>query len=304
MTKFIEGQEEPYLIECLNRTRIGILKSCVRNQLEDPSSQLEDASAIIDILRRPSAYKWRDLSLAAWLLGVAPLPKHRVPIATDVLIRLVARGPVLNLRGYVLKCFDRFHGSLAFLTYWILMLNYDQARRFYDSKEDLVGAVAARSLGRLGASNAIAALATASLRPSQAIRSCARAALVSLMQQVPPEFSTPVRLGAVRDLRRLIGDPNDELVVAVLRALQSLGDLDSLSLVRFLAARGRNRRIRIVAASVLGPMTERLEREASSQTLLRPASCARDGNLLHPDAQSRQALREHLVRSSSDPTKP
>jgi hypothetical protein len=99
-------------------------------------------------------------------------------------------------------------------------------------------------------------------------------------------------------LRKLLRSTDTDLVLAVLKALEQIGDWQAIEPVERLLARTGDAQIAQAAQSCLSELRIRAEEREKERTLLRPASLGADSpeNLLHPTERGTEAP-EHLLRS-------
>lgn len=262
---------------------------------------------LLNALLRPSDFDWRQRLTAAWVLGRAPLTPAQRAAALPVLRQALNYTPRVDARTALTASFARTIcpcAAIAYLIYYgsgdggpslpyllavfplpfAAMVAYTVTAGRAASHR--VQAAAAEALGRLGDAQSVEALAAVLCDTGRARRAPGRRALHKSAQQAMPAVLgavTAVQYGTLsvetmRRLCRLLGSTDETLVLAVLRALEQVGDESTLPTVERLAqVKSRAQRgIRIgqAAQSCLAALKYRIERDRGSETLLRASSYA------------------------------
>ena len=133
-------------------------------------------------------------------------------------------------------------------------------------------------------------------------RGIAAAGLRRLLPRVRASDSGLIGKDHLQRLYRLLGQDDLNLVVAILRGLEQVGDEEAIPYVQKLAHRpamsDAERRVRAAANECLPALRERLGREGAGGLLLRAARSPESEveSLLRPAAQSAAAVSDSLLR--------
>jgi hypothetical protein len=165
---------------------------------------------------------------------------------------------------------------------------------------------AAKELAQFEDIRAVGPLAEALEYQDKGLRSEAEAALIRLLPRLQASDAGHLNEDQRKCLHRALYCKNTSLVLAILKALEQVGDEKALPYVEKLAEgrtrRSRDRQIQADAASCLPYLKQRAEESRSRQTLLRAASALDTPAdiLLRPVMASADTPSEELLRPSQE----
>jgi len=169
---------------------------------------------------------------------------------------------------------------------------------------------AARAAARFQDPRCAGPLAEALDFGDKGLRAEAERALIGLLPRLRASDADLLSPAQRKSLHRALGRPNQELALAVLSALEQVGDESSLEAVRQLAeaapgSRGRgwpSSRVVEAARECLPALEERVDRLRAGATLLRATAAPDDpaSSLLRPAAGSGAPVTDQLLRPSGE----
>jgi hypothetical protein len=299
--------------------------------LEDVPEEVGTIQPLLDVLSKPSEARWRELAVAAWALGRAPVNDVQKEQAAQLLCR-VASNQQMGVGRRLLKRSARaiFRTALFSLLPIGVSLLLTYMRR-YENPEGLMPSVpflylllafwgqcllglmlpiasilfdydhnvtvrkfAIQSLGPMGRLSSIGTLAELSLLSTEAYCS-----LKEVLSHLTYE-DYPLHSAVTPNLCRLLKHPYEVGRLAILEALEKIGNGRAVQPVERLMNQGESLRVREEAARILPALQERQRREndlnrlvraadapGASDTLLRPAT---DSGMSDPKALLRAVL--------------
>lgn len=208
---------------------------------------------------------------------------------------------VLAFLSYTLSAYkvvsDRVAGIpmiVAFLAFYLILFLWTRTQR-----------AAAHSLLGCTDIHAVGPLADILEVRHHKTRSAIEAALVRLLPQLQATDADLLNQQQRRLLHRALLRKNADLILAVLKTLEQIGDSQALPYVEKLAAgkgkAAKNSYIQEAAQACLPYLKERIEEQHTNQTLLRSAnqlSTSSEG-LLRPATGADETSSEQLLRSST-----
>jgi len=292
---------------------------------------------LLEPLTDPSVRRWREREVAAWVLGRALLAPAQAETAArtlaDVLedalppdTRRVWRGfarwlllalllslPTALLFGSRMGVEPPLLVMVAFFVLALIVLSallvipaplLARSLAVEDQGLNRVRAAAATALGRMGAAGCAGTLAGALFDHSPRVRDAAKAALYTTLPVLTPDHYGALDSQAVPNLCRALNHAEERLVLAVLEALEKMGDGRALPHVARLAAGTRTSRIQQAAARALPVLQERRRQEQAPGMLLRPAEPPGiDASLVRAaDLSLRQVRYEQVILPPEEKT--
>ncbi len=322
-----QGQKFARVVSRKKRTR-----QIAINLLAGLAPSSGDSKFLIELLQKPSGFRWREARLAAWLLGFVPEGDAQrtavvKTLADDLkklhwsnLIKMFLIRQALFVTPLTLWFAWLFHNDsvlpmspmllLAFLlaNLCVVLPNYLLIRGPDDWTYSLLRRVAAQSLGRLEMPEAAAALAAATndypMMDSSVgwrkVRRIARENLPRVLATLRPEHYLQLDPAIVPNLTLLTNDRDENLALLALDALGKVGDGRAVLPVQRIAEKHSSPRRREIAHAILPLLYYRQQQENSYTHLLR-ASDAPVGpdTLLRAASGPSDAAPETLLRPSS-----
>lgn len=266
----------------------------------------EDAASLMQVMEKPSGFRWREARLAAWALGFVPAdaPQQR-EIAwalgkrlgsyhwpDEAKIALTRMGLIATpLFAWFAYLFIANNASLnLFWTlFWPLLLAVCTAalpvliiRHVWDDLTySLTRCAAAKSLARLRLPDSVAPLVSATnyqpdfvanVQNWRKIRRIAREGLPEAISTLRPEHYLQLEPTIVPNLTLLINDREEAMALLALDALGKVGDGRAVIPVQRLLAKHASPRRREIANAILPLLHYRQQQENSYTHLLRASS--------------------------------
>jgi hypothetical protein len=295
----------------------------------------EALSEALFALMRPCATSWRERAVAAWLLGVLPVPARRREAVLSSLGLIVVQDPDIRPS---LDCLALWMIVMPLWTFALLFSQCIKYRSFclsdplpYESVFWLgcllsislfaiacpavsllqhrglnyASALAARSLGRLHSPDSIRPLALALASGARHARTTGRIRLIEAVQEALPQVLAELttrhygRIGraSLRSMGRALEQASEPVALAILDGLEMVGTGEMVGAVARAARWGHRERVRRTASEVLHVLQARLEAEVMPTRLLRAAGAPPNReSLLLPASFAQGAPRESLLR--------
>lgn len=280
-------------------------------------------------LAKPSGLHWHEQELATWTLGSLTLTATQRRVAAESLLPIlepkwgldlgerlkIATGRLLllslpvTLWVYTLDNGGRsnVYNPLAVLFYSLVCcalltpLVLPVSALIEDNRRNRVRARAITALGRLRVPHGLDGIANAlyetygmrSSVGSKRVRAAALTALPAVLATLTPEHYGRLASATVPNLCEALVSPDEPLVLAVLDALQLIGDGRAIKPVERLIVNSRSERVRETARHLLPLLAERHSQENNSRLLLRATTA--------PDTPAGMLLRPAQAYSESDP---
>ena len=321
------GRRFLYFVRRKNATR-----QIAEKFLAGSSLAPEDAANLIQLLGKPSVFRWREARLATWALGFVPasdpqqkdaaevlgrwLKKLRWPdtIKTVLLRQTLFSAPLtiyfaVQLFGLPYNITTQAALICGFLLAngAVIAPNYVITRVWDDWKYSLLRRAAAQSLIRLRAPDSVAPLAAVvNYYPLldtavgwRRVRQMARESLPRVLPVLRPDHYLQLDPAIVPDLCLLASDRDEELACAALDALGKIGDGRAVVPVQQMAIKHASPWRREIANAILPLLAYRQQQENSYTNLLRASSAPVGADtLLRPASGESDNAPETLLRAS------
>ena len=304
------------------------IRQAAERVMEDPSERRLAFEDLMRILQRPNGYRWKERTLAAWMLGMTHLSEAEKQEAADSLLKVYKREEANDLRGAAQRCLLRSTVVGLVVGLVVVCSQYDSgipvqigAGLFGFALGTLAGipfvypfskameadilnqvrAASARALGRLESAESIGPLAEtiASRVAAPRLKRAAESALPEAARALRPEHYGELGPEITPNLCRVAHHRSQGLAAHALAALAKVGDGRALEDVRRIAKRGPSR-LRPWAERALPILEERHRRENAPKTLLRAAEASPDEGLLRPSGAAGHEDPDRLLRPAED----
>ena len=302
--------------------RDSIIRKATERILRDQAGDPHTVRWLRDAVVQRSGFRWRERILAAWCLGLTPIPteaRGQILEALGVLannnlekdnggafwrlqwrtfmifapLALITSGPEL-LNELIVNPFGLLRFPFMNVALSLLVLPFSamlEKRRL-----NLARAAAVLSLGRLAAPEATGVVAAAVYdkvgEGSGEVKRAGERALPSVLSALKHEHYGQVRGTSIDHLCRILQDRRDHLVIAVLEAFKKVGPGSAADPVGRLAKRARAGDVRMLAHELVPILESRRRDEQAPRVLLRATGTPGDDNAL---------LRPITSQSESDP---
>jgi hypothetical protein len=298
------------------------LRSPLRRVAEELLNGVEPDAEIaadhcIEALCHQSPSRWRVRLIAAWILGVLPVPEAAAGRSAEALARVVDNYDLhRDSGGRAVRGIARSLATLGGTTLFLLMVGAHPwiafplgvfawlmampASLLWDHRcVNVVREEAARALGRTYAPEYLGALTQAANDPSHRVKWASIRALHQLLPRIlsAPEARVPRDVGS--KLCGLLKHADPGLGKVVLSAIPFLAGPEAIQTVERVAERSKSTELREQAKSILPALYEMRDRFRESETLLRPADEAPPDNLLRPYTSLATSAPELLLRPTT-----
>lgn len=309
--------------------------------LKRESIRVEAILPLFKTLSKPIGLYWREQEAAAWALGRAPLTLSQRRVAAEALLPILHPEWGLDIRSRFQIALGRLLLISLPLTLWVYTLqggNSDWYSPFMvlfislavcgcalpfvlpissvieDNRRERVRARAILALGHLRVPHGLDGIASAldeAFGPNLSLwksreRRAAEAALPAILTTLTHEHYGRLARETVPNLCLAFPRANDSLILAILAALEKIGDGRAVKPVEKLAQSGRSETVRTAAENLLPLLRERQGQENAQTVLLRAAAAPETpANLLLRPAQSvHEGDPATLLRSSASENAP
>jgi HEAT repeat protein len=259
------------------------------------------AATLLSSVAGPDAW-WRERVLAAWLLPRLTLDDVQRAGALRALSTAAGNRAVLSPLWGCAGCVMGPLGLITIPSAFVLSM-------VLDNRLHRVRAAAAEALGEMGDSRATGPLAKAirayggakATSGSQVAEKAAADALPRVLRDLKPSDYGVVERGTIADLCWVLAHAREPLALAILEALEKVGDGSALRAVEHLARTSRFPALRAEANRILPTLQERFRKATEAQSLLRAAEPGgAEDVLLRPATETGPAEPERLLRSVSE----
>jgi HEAT repeat protein len=258
----------------------------------------EALSPLVGTLERADS-PWRERVVAAWLLPKINMTMDQRAVAGRAMAAAIKRHETISP---FLGCLGCAAGPAVLLTLPLAFV----AAVVDDNRLHQVRAAAARAMAEMRDPKAAGPLARAirdyaggrSTTSSQRAEKAAAEALPRVLEKLAPEHYGQVGPSEIDDLCWVMRHAKEPLAIAILQALEKVGDGGAVRPVEQLARSARSEAMRSEAIRILPILQERYRKATEAQSLLRAAEPGSDQNtLLRPVADTGPAYPERLLRS-------
>ncbi len=315
------------------------VRQAAERVMQDPTERRLPFEELITQLYNPNGFRWKERTLAAWLIGMNSPTEDQRREAVEALLKIFNRQDGNDRQGAFWRCLLRslpvgiiigivfvlvefvakgrsdldlsVYSWLSALLVGIAMslggtllsapLVYPFSKAIEADCLNQVRAAAARALGRLEIPESVGPLAEtiASRVAAPRLKRAAESALPEAARALTSAHYGRLGAAITPSLCRVAHHRSEGLAAHALAALAKVGDGRALEEVRRIAKRGPSR-LRPWAERALPILEERHRRENAPKTLLRAAEAATDDDLLRPAGASGYEDPDSLLRPSED----
>jgi hypothetical protein len=332
--------------DLLKRLRRSSMRKTIQAVLRGEALSPEAMSSLFHVLQDQDDRKWQERILAAWALRHLQLHPGLKEKAADILQAIIATPHefdaqrtnhivtwVFKVLGVItavefiglLLSTPRLPDDFLFLPFGlvilflitivsgflpVLLLTIPIYQAVNATRHNLVRAVAATSLGKLGLRQSVPTVVAAACGREQRtvgagpVRKAALATLPSLLATLTTEDYGQFGSQVVPDLCRLLRQSSDDIVLSALEALGKIGDGQAVDPVERLARDTKEKGLLLVqeaAERILPVLRQRQQEENNPRVLLRAAyaPAAPADTLLRPAQGVPEAEPQVLLRPSA-----
>lgn len=298
---------------CARLPRASAIRTAAEGLLNGSAPDSHAIDECFVALLRSGAPKWRQRTVAAWVLGVAHLVPVRRKNAADVLAGIVdgsdvdtdavgrfGRGAARTCGGVTLFIFLGFMLTWLFWPLGLLTLFFGMPASFARDYRCIrrVRVESARALGRNISPEHVAMLARGVANSDMEIRLASTDALLRTLPHLTAGHIGVLPLDIGSTLCRALGRAGTALDIAILRAIHLVAGPDAIPLLERYSRRNLPDEQRSAAEEALVVLRARRETALQSERLLRPSAPVTTETLLRPLVAGPPADPTLLLRPS------